>query len=129
MRSCPKLAVLAWALPALLTAHSAFAEDPPAEAKPAADGPANEPKEEELKPPSGYQPGSRRATGLGLSPHAPRAPAVPGGATVPFAAPEEEPSTFEFDFSGYMSAALRLSSGVATGLRPPATLLRSVRGS
>ena len=34
MRSCLKLAVIAWALPALLTAHSAFAEDPPPEAKP-----------------------------------------------------------------------------------------------
>src|SRR5688572_33384227 len=106
MRSCPKLALLVWALPIALTARSAFAQDPPGEAKPE----EAKPKEEEPRPPSGYQPGSRRVTGLGLSPHAPRAPAVPGGATVPFAAPEENPSTFEFDFSGYMSAALRLSS-------------------
>jgi hypothetical protein len=109
MRSCPKLAALVWALPAVLTARSVFAQDPPAEEAAAADA---KPKEEEpYRPPSGYQPGSRRALGLGLSPHAPRAPGMPGGATVPFAAPEEASNNFEFDFSGYMSAALRLSGG------------------
>ncbi|HVJ22038.1 MAG TPA: hypothetical protein VM686_41820 [Polyangiaceae bacterium] len=107
MRSCLKLAALVWALPALLTARSAFAEDPPPEAK-TEDA---KPKEEAFKPPSGYQPGSSRAIGLGLSPYAPRTPTMPGGATVPYGAPQEEPGMYELDFSGYMSAALRLSSG------------------
>ena len=106
MRSCPKLAALVWALPALLSARSAFAEDPPPEAKPE----DAKPKEEEFKPPSGYQPGSSRAIGLGLSPWTPRTPSMPGGATVPYGAPQEEPGMYELDFSGYMSAALRLSS-------------------
>lgn len=106
MRSCPKLAALVWALPAVLTARSAFAQDPQAE--PPEDA---KPRAEEPRPASGYQPGSRRNIGLGLSPHAPRSPAMPGGATVPFSAPEDEPGAYEFDFSGYMSAALRLSSG------------------
>jgi len=48
---------------------------------------------------------------LGLSPYAPSVPTLPGGATVPFSGPEEESSEFKFKFSGYMSAALRLSAG------------------
>ena len=39
---------------------------------------------------------SRRIIGLGLSPYAPRSPALPSGATVPFYAPEDEDQGFEF---------------------------------
>ncbi|HEV8244709.1 MAG TPA: hypothetical protein VGP93_03040 [Polyangiaceae bacterium] len=104
MRSCLKLAAVVWALPAVLTAQSAFAEDPPPVPE--------QPKAEQApRPPSGYQPGSRRVIGLGLSPHAPTGPTLPGGVTVPFSAPEAEDGGFQFNFGGYMSAALRLSSG------------------
>ena len=60
-------------------------------------------------PPKGYIPGSRRNVGLGLSPHAPRSPQLPGGATQPWSAPEQEDGGFTFNFGGYMSAAARLS--------------------
>ena len=46
MRSCLKLAVLVWALLGVLNARSAFAQDPPGEAKT-----EEAPKEEEPKPP------------------------------------------------------------------------------
>jgi hypothetical protein len=59
---------------------------------------------------AGYLPGYRRAVGLGLSPYSPRTPTLPGGLTVPFGAPEP-PNLWNFNFGGYMSAALRLSSG------------------
>ncbi len=104
MRSGPTRAAVVWARPAVLPARAAFAQDPPAAA-------ADSAVEEAPKPPSGYQPGSRRVIGLGLSPHAPSGPTMPGGVTVPPAAPEEDPSAFTFNFAGYMSAALRLSSG------------------
>jgi hypothetical protein len=67
-------------------------------------------------PPKGYIPGSRRVVQLGLSPHAPRSPAVPG-TTLPWSAPEQEDQGFTFNFGGYMSAAARLSSNT----RPRAT--------
>jgi len=60
-------------------------------------------------PPKGYIPGSRRSVGLGLSPFAPSGPTLPGGATIPFSVPADESSEFTFKFSGFMSAALRLS--------------------
>jgi hypothetical protein len=59
---------------------------------------------------AGYIPGYRRAMGLGLSPYAPVTPALPGGVTTPFAAPEEE-DAWTFNFTGFMSAALRVSMG------------------
>jgi hypothetical protein len=69
-------------------------------------------------PPKGYIPGSRRAIGLGLSPHAPEGPSLPGGATIPFSAPEAESNDFNFKFSGFMSAALRLSAGARDNATP-----------
>ena len=55
---------------------------------------------------AGYIPGYRRAIGLGLSPQAPVGPALPGGTTVPYSAPDEE-SEWKFNFRGYMSASFR----------------------
>lgn len=113
MRSCLKLAALVWALPAALAARPALADDaPPADAK-KADDKAAPPADEEVEvtvPPKGYIPGSRRVLGLGLSPFAPRSPAMPGGTAIPWSAPEQEDEGFQFNFGGYMSAAARLSS-------------------
>ena len=58
----------------------------------------------------GYLPGHRRAMGLGLSPYAPLTPGLPGGFTVPFSAPAPS-DEWNFNFWGYMSAALRVSRG------------------
>jgi hypothetical protein len=58
----------------------------------------------------GYLPGHRRAMGLGLSPYAPQTPALPGGLTIPFSAPAPS-DEWNFNFWGYMSAALRVSRG------------------
>jgi hypothetical protein len=101
MKSCAKLWSLVWALPILLTARAALAEDPPAA--------STEPPP--AQPPKGYIPGSRRAIALGLSPFAPTGPTLPGGVTVPYSAPEPAGNDFQFNFGGYMSAALRLSVG------------------
>ena len=60
----------------------------------------------DVNPTAGYIPGYRRAIGLGLSPMAPNTPSLPGGATVPFSAPNEE-SDWQFNFKGYMSASFR----------------------
>src|SRR5215208_5232006 len=98
MKSFRKLAALVWVVPAMFGTKPAWAEDPP-------------PKYTVAPPPKGYIPGSRRSVGLGLSPYAPSAPSLPGGATVPAGAPEPEGNDFQFKFSGYMSAALRLSAG------------------
>jgi hypothetical protein len=117
MRSCLKLAALVWALPAALTARSAFAEEVGAVEKTAAskdDVKVLEPSDADVKvtvPPKGYIPGSRRAVSLGLSPHAPRSPSLPGGTSIPWSAPDPEDAGFQFNFGGYMSAAARLSSG------------------
>jgi hypothetical protein len=113
MRQLPRLAALGWTLVSIATARPASAQgttpDPPRD--PAAQ-PAQPPAPlVPAAPPKGYIPGSRRSVGLGLSPHAPSGPTLPGGATIPFSAPEEESSDFTFKFSGYMSAALRLSGG------------------
>jgi hypothetical protein len=131
MRSCFKLAALVWALPAVLSVRTALADDaaPPADAvkadaakSDAAAKPDDAPKaEEEVKvtvPPKGYIPGSRRAISLGLSPHAPRSPGLPGGTTIPWSAPEAEDSGFTFNFGGYMSAAARLSSSTRSNATP-----------
>ena len=98
MKSLRRLAALIWVVPAVFATRPAQAEDPP-------------PKYTTAPPPKGYIPGSRRSIGLGLSPYAPNAPSLPGGATVPAGAPEQVGNDFQFKFSGYMSAALRLSAG------------------
>jgi hypothetical protein len=97
---------------------TALAADPPQEATPQEEQAAKSVATEDAptsptpaSPPKGYIPGSRRSIALGLSPHAPTAPPPPGGVTIPYGAPEPEGDDFEFNFSGYMSAALRLSSG------------------
>ncbi|HEX2881687.1 MAG TPA: hypothetical protein VHO25_19310, partial [Polyangiaceae bacterium] len=58
----------------------------------------------------GYIPGQRRVGGLGLSPHSPRVPSLPGGTTIPFGAPDKTRG-WQFNISGWASAALRVSSG------------------
>ena len=108
MRSCHKLAALAFALPAVLSARAALADD----TAPKDGAKTPEVADEDVKvtvPPKGYIPGSRRIVELGLSPHAPRSPAMPG-TTIPWSAPEPEDSGFQFNFGGYMSAAARLST-------------------
>jgi hypothetical protein len=92
MKPFPKLAVMVQVLPALLAAHTAAADTPAA-------------------PPKGYIPGSRRSIGLGLSPYAPSGPTLPGGTTIPYGAPPADTDDYQFNFAGYMSAALRLSEG------------------
>jgi len=126
MRHLRQPAVLVWTLLAMVAARPALAQSsPPAPAPsggPAADPAPSAPPDASAAsaepsasppaaPPRGYIPGSRRSIGLGLSPHAPDGPSLPGGATVPFSAPEDESSEFNFKFSGYMSAAFRLSAG------------------
>jgi hypothetical protein len=66
------------------------------------------PKDENAQ--AGYLPGYRRAVGLGLSPHAPASPSLPGGMTVPFSAPEPT-DEWTFGFKGYMSVSARASRG------------------
>jgi hypothetical protein len=139
MRQLPRLAARGWTLLVLATATPALAQQgatpeqpvvgpprdavakpaqPPAPkeapsttATPAPAAPAPSAQPTPAAPPKGYIPGSRRSVGLGLSPYAPTGPTLPGGVTVPFSAPEEDTSDFTFKFSGYMSAALRLSGG------------------
>lgn len=121
MRSCLKLAALSWALPSALLAPAALAQDAAAQGAAQGEGEAAELADEEIKvtvPPKGYIPGSRRSIGLGLSPHAPRSPSMPGGTTAPWGAPEAEDGGFQFNFSGYMSAAARLSTGRRSNATP-----------
>jgi hypothetical protein len=59
---------------------------------------------------AGYLPGYRKSLGLSLSPYAPEVPALPGGMTVPFSAPERT-DDWAFNFWGYMSASLRAGVG------------------
>jgi hypothetical protein len=59
---------------------------------------------------AGYVPGHRRVVGLGLSPQAPVTPAMPGGITVPFAAPEPG-DEWQFNFRGYATVSARFSRG------------------
>ena len=143
MRQLPRLAALVWTLLAMVTARPALAQSTPPEspkasppeapstkAAPAPAATEAPPPLVPAAPPKGYIPGSRRSVGLGLSPHAPSGPTLPGGATIPFSAPEEESSEFTFKFSGYMSAALRLSGGSrdqATPSQFSATLLAPPR--
>ena len=58
--------------------------------------------------PAGYVPGYRKSMGLGLAPWVPQVGSVPGGFTPSFAAPSPT-SDWNFNFTGYMSAALRTS--------------------
>jgi len=130
MRPFLQLAALVWTLLAMVTARPALAQNSPPEPSPAAPpkDPAAKPVQPSppatrstkaalpaqptpASPPKGYIPGSRRSVGLGLSPYAPSGPTLPGGMTIPFSAPEEESKDATFKFSGYMSAALRLSVG------------------
>jgi hypothetical protein len=73
---------------------------------------------------AGYLPGYRKSLGLSLSPYAPQTPALPGGMTVPFSAPERG-DDWAFNFWGYMSASLRAgvgSRGFATADQSELTL-------
>ena len=58
--------------------------------------------------PAGYVPGYRKSMGLGIAPWVPQVGSVPGGFTPSFAAPSPT-SDWNFNFTGYMSAALRTS--------------------
>jgi hypothetical protein len=77
---------------------------------PARAQPTPPPPEPTAETPQAYAPGDRRALGLGLSPFAPQVPALPGGTTLPPGAPTP-PEEWTFNFRGFMSAALRVSSG------------------
>jgi hypothetical protein len=59
---------------------------------------------------TGYIPGERRSLGLGLSPQAPETPALPGGLTTSPGGPAPE-DEWKFYFRGFMSSALRISTG------------------
>ncbi len=120
-RSCLKLAALVWAMPSALIARSALAEEAAKEVATKDEQKAAQPADEDVKvtvPPKGYIPGSRRSLALGLSPFAPRAPAMPGGVTQPWSAPDQEDNGFQFNFSGYLSAAARLSSNTRVNASP-----------
>ncbi|HEY4107298.1 MAG TPA: hypothetical protein VGM44_25545, partial [Polyangiaceae bacterium] len=58
--------------------------------------------------PAGYVPGYRKSLGLGIAPWVPKVGSVPGGFTPSFAAPSPL-DDWNFNFTGYMSAALRTS--------------------
>jgi hypothetical protein len=58
--------------------------------------------------PAGYVPGYRKSLGLGMAPWVPKVGSVPGGFTPSFAAPSPL-DDWNFNFTGYMSAALRTS--------------------
>src|SRR5262249_6961978 len=58
---------------------------------------------------SSYLPNDRRALELGLSPYAPQMPALPKNLTVPPETPAP-PDEWTFNFRGFMSAALRVST-------------------
>ncbi|HVZ74997.1 MAG TPA: hypothetical protein VHJ20_21595 [Polyangia bacterium] len=96
---------------------SDLAKDTPAkpEEKAAAAGAGVDKAAENTTP--GYLPGYRRALGLGLSPYAPETPALPGGLTVPFSAPAPN-DDWQFNFWGYMSAALRVGRGERSDAYP-----------
>ena len=61
-------------------------------------------------PDTGYLPGERRALGLGLSPQAAEVPELPGGLTTSPGGPAPA-DDWRFNFRGFMSAALRVSTG------------------
>ena len=110
----PLIAVAIYVATTAAVARGANAEDAetnkpatPAATTPAADADKKSPAEN-LTP--GYLPGYRRAMGLGLSPYAPQTPGLPGGLTVPFSAPAAG-DDWNFNFWGYMSAALRVGRG------------------
>jgi hypothetical protein len=84
-------------------------------AKPAAATQTAQSQSADTRPPGdnptpGYVPGFRKGLGLGLSPYAPSTPALPGGMTVPFSAPDRG-DDWTFNFWGYMSASLRAGAG------------------
>lgn len=58
--------------------------------------------------PAGYVPGYRKSMGLGMAPWVPQVAGAPGGFTPSFAAPSPL-DDWNFNFTGYMSAALRTS--------------------
>jgi hypothetical protein len=58
--------------------------------------------------PAGYIPGYRKSLGLGVAPWVPKVGGMPGGFTPSFAAPSPL-DDWNFNFTGYMSAALRTS--------------------
>jgi hypothetical protein len=61
-------------------------------------------------PDTGYLPGERRALGVGLSPQAAEVPALPGGLTTAPGGPAPA-DDWRFNFRGFMSTALRVSTG------------------
>jgi hypothetical protein len=67
-----------------------------------------EPPDEDAR--AGYIPGYKRVPNLSLSPFSPQTAAVTGNTTIPFYAPSED-GGWQFKFSGYASASLRLSTG------------------
>src|SRR6202012_4509997 len=74
---------VAWALVSPRLARAQTEPTPPHAAK-------NNSNDADPPPPAadtGYLPGERRALGLGLSPHAPEVPALPGGLTTAPAGP------------------------------------------
>jgi hypothetical protein len=65
-------------------------------------------------PDAGYVPGYRRRPTLGLTPWTPVVPALPGGLTSPPGAPAPS-DTWNFNFTGYFSAALKAAIANRTG--------------
>src|SRR5690606_22695200 len=59
---------------------------------------------------AGYIPGYKRGPNLSLEPQNPRAPATPGGLTIPYHAPADD-DDWEFKYTGFASASLRASAG------------------
>ena len=81
----------------------AWAENPPSQ-------PASQDANAAPSSGTGYIPGERRSLGLGLSPQAPETPALPGGLTTSPGGPAPE-DEWKFYFRGFMSSALRISTG------------------
>ncbi len=103
---------------ALLVPRVALAEEPGASADKAA--PNSDPAGAEAAEPAavtdeneqpGYIPGYRKSSEISLSPTAPRAPSRVGGVTVPAGARHAGEGGYQFKFTGYASASLRLSGG------------------
>src|SRR5690349_16158851 len=58
---------------------------------------------------AGYIPGYKRAPNLSLTPYSPQTAAIVGNTAIPFWAPSSD-GEWQFKFSGYASASLRLST-------------------
>jgi hypothetical protein len=83
--------------------------DTPGDAKTSEETPSD--AANDAKRTSGYVPGYRGVTGVGLSPHAPqRFSSLPGGLTPSFGSPVPS-RAFRFDFHGYLQVPMRLSIG------------------